>query len=78
VDALREKVLSSKELIREVQQSGVAFDLTSTEEADIRSAGKYLGKKGLDELIAAIKRNSKRPTMIIRANSEALKATRNR
>lgn len=55
--ALGKEVLSSRTLIDQIRRRGVTFKLTSTDEEEIRSAGKYLGKKGLDDLIAAIRRN---------------------
>lgn len=57
LESLRKKVLSSKELIGEVRQSGVAFRLTPTDEQEIRNAGKYLDRKGLDDLVAAVRSN---------------------
>lgn len=59
--SLTNKALSSKELIEQVEQRGVSFKLTSTDEQEIRREGKYLGKKGLDDLIAAV-RKYYRPT----------------
>ncbi len=55
--ALRIKALSAKELVDEIKRNGVSFKLTATEEQEIRRVGKYLGRKGLDDLIAAILAN---------------------
>ena len=55
--ALKDKVLSSTDLIREVQQCGVNFALSDANEQEIRREGKYIGKKGLDDLIKTIRRN---------------------
>src|SRR5215210_1370264 len=55
--SLRNRVLSSRELIREVERRGVTFELSLADEQELRLAGKYLGQKGRDDLIAAIKRN---------------------
>lgn len=49
--------LSSEELIRQVQRRGVDFQLTQPIEQEIRNAGKYLSKKGLDDLVAVIREN---------------------
>jgi hypothetical protein len=57
LEALGKKVLSSKELIREVQRSGVAFQLNSVDEQEIRQVGKYLGKKGLDNFVDVVRSN---------------------
>ncbi|MDQ1590593.1 MAG: hypothetical protein QOG71_1220 [Pyrinomonadaceae bacterium] len=40
-----------------INSYGVAFSLTPQDEIKIRQAGRYLGKKGLDDLIATIKNN---------------------
>jgi hypothetical protein len=55
--SLGKKVLSSNTLIRQVEQRGVTFQLSTEEELEIRRAGKYLGKKGLDDLIATVRHN---------------------
>ena len=58
--ALAYKVLSSSELIEEVKQRGVNFELSVTDEQEIRLAGRYLSETKLDKLITAI-RNNYRP-----------------
>jgi tetratricopeptide (TPR) repeat protein len=55
--ALSKKILSSKELVGQVEQRKVSFQLTPADEQEIRSAGKYLGRNGLDNLVAAIRSN---------------------
>jgi hypothetical protein len=55
------RALSSKELTQEVQRRGVDFHLTLTVEQELQKAGKYLGKKGLGALIAAIRNNYRPP-----------------
>lgn len=55
--SLRRKVLVSRELVEQVEQRGVDFHLTSTDEKQIRRAGKYLGRQGLDDLITAVREN---------------------
>jgi hypothetical protein len=55
--SLEKRVLSSKELVRELKRCYADFELTSEVENEIRGAGKYLGKKGLDDLILAVRDN---------------------
>jgi hypothetical protein len=55
--ALSKKILRSKELVELVEQRKVSFQLTPADEQEIRSAGKYLGRNGLDNLVAAIRNN---------------------
>lgn len=57
IAALQHKELSSTELVDQIKVRGVAFQLDAAGETEIRQAGKYLGKKGLDELIAAIRKH---------------------
>jgi hypothetical protein len=64
--ALRKKALTSKELIDEVQQYGVGFQLTPAIEEEIRSLGKYLGTKGLDDLVAAVRHKYRIPDVALR------------
>jgi hypothetical protein len=60
--SLRRKALSANELIQEIKSRGVSFQLTAPAvENEIRQAGRYLGKRGLDNLIAAV-RNNFRPS----------------
>jgi hypothetical protein len=61
IKSLNNKVLSSQELIGQIEQRGVDFRLTDKDEQEIRHAGDYLGKKGLDNLITAV-RDNYRPT----------------
>jgi hypothetical protein len=58
--ALQTRALSGRELLSEVKRYGVSFELSAKDEERIRGAGKYLGKKGLDDLIVAT-RNNYRP-----------------
>lgn len=55
--SLRRKILTSKELIVEVRARGVSFQLAELDEQEIRQAGTYLGIKGIDDLITAIRNN---------------------
>lgn len=60
--ALRREALSAKELIREIKSRGVNFELTTpAAESEIRWAGKYLGRTGVNNLIAAIRDNFRGP-----------------
>ena len=52
----REKI-AVKSYIDLITRNGVAFALTPEDEKRIRVAGKYLGKKGIEDLIAAIHKN---------------------
>src|SRR5688572_12186996 len=58
--SLSRKVLSSSELVDQVKQRGVDFQLTPADEQEIRRTGKYLRTKGLNSLITAV-RNNYRP-----------------
>lgn len=49
-------------VVKEMRQQGVPYQLTTADEQEIRRLGKYLGKEGLDILVAAI-RDSYRPTV---------------
>jgi hypothetical protein len=55
--ALRNKVLSGKAIISEIQLYGVDFKLEVADKEEFRRLGKHLGRKGLDGLFAAIERN---------------------
>lgn len=55
--ALKHKELTSRDLVGQVRKRGVTFGLNNATEREIREAGKYLGKKGLDDLIAAVRVN---------------------
>lgn len=55
--ALEKKALTSQELIGEINKYGVSFKLTPADEEEIRRAGKYLGKKGLNELVEVVRNN---------------------
>jgi len=60
--ALRRKALPEKELIREITSRGVNFQLnTPAAEDEIRRAGRYLGSRGVDNLVAAVRANFRRP-----------------
>jgi hypothetical protein len=52
--ALRNKVLSGKAIIGEIQLYGVNFQLDFADKQEFRRLGKHLGRKGLDDLFAAI------------------------
>lgn len=52
----REKKAAAR-YIELINRYGVDFSLTPQDEQWIRRTGKYLGKKGLDDLVAAIKSN---------------------
>jgi hypothetical protein len=56
--ALRQKALTEKELLQEIKSRGVNFRLaTPSDENDIRRAGSYLGRRGLNNLIDAVRNN---------------------
>jgi hypothetical protein len=60
--ALRRKALTEKELTREITSRGVNFQLTTPAvESEIRQAGRYLGRRGVNNLIATV-RDSFRPS----------------
>lgn len=60
--ALRRKALPEKELIQEITSRGVNFQLnTPAAEDEIRRAGRYLGRRGVDNLVAAVRANFRRP-----------------
>ncbi len=48
-------------LIRAIESHGVGFQLTSIFEDELASAGGYLGKKGLNTLLTAIRANFRPP-----------------
>jgi hypothetical protein len=48
-------------LLQRIKKRGVAFHLTLVEEQEIRSAGEYLGQKGLNDLIEAVRVNFRPP-----------------
>jgi hypothetical protein len=50
-------------LIRAIESRGVAFQLTSLFEREVRDAGKYLGKNGLDALLTTIRANFRPPAI---------------
>jgi hypothetical protein len=53
--ALEKEALSSKELIDQVKRRGVNFEMDAATEREIRAKGGYLGGKGVDDLITAIR-----------------------
>jgi hypothetical protein len=56
--SLSRKALTSNELIQEIKSRGVSFQLTTVDdENEIRKSATYLRKKGIDNLIAAIRNN---------------------
>lgn len=60
--ALRRRALSEKELIQEITSRGVNFQLTTQAvESEIRQAGRYLGRRRVDNLVAAVRANFRRP-----------------
>ena len=60
--ALKERALSDRELMREIAARGVSFQLTTpAAENEIRRAAGYLGKRGRDNLIAALRANYRAP-----------------
>lgn len=56
LETLKDKVVRSKTLVAQIQRRGVSFKMTPEDEQQIRDAGKYLGKTGLDNLIKAIRK----------------------
>lgn len=56
----RRERIAAVSYIELIDRYGVDFSLTPEDEKEIRGAGKYLGRKGLEELVAAI-RNNYRP-----------------
>ena len=57
--ALKDRVLSKEKLIREIVARGVDFRVDGTSEKQIRDAGSYLGQRGVQELINAVRSNFK-------------------
>lgn len=57
LEALKDKAVSSRKLVAQIRARGVSFALTPEDEERIRGAGKYLGKAGLEDLIAALRSN---------------------
>jgi hypothetical protein len=55
--ALRNRALSAKAIIEEIESSGVNFHLDSADKIEFRRIGKRLEQKGLDDIFAAIDRN---------------------
>lgn len=56
--ALSRKALTEKELIREITSRGVTFQLTTPAvEGEIRLASRYLGRRGVNNLVAAVRSN---------------------
>jgi hypothetical protein len=55
---------TAKDYVELLNRCHVNFTLTPKDEQDIRRKGKYLGDKGLDDLVAAIRNN--RPTDLIK------------
>jgi len=55
--SLRNKVLPGKAMIHEIQLYGVNFKLDAADKEEFRRLGKHLGRKGLDDLFAAIEHN---------------------
>jgi hypothetical protein len=49
--------IPAESYIKLIKLDGVDFPLTSDDEQEIRRSGRYLGKKGLDNLIAAVRDN---------------------
>ena len=49
--------LTGKKLIRRVREDKVNFRLNPEVEQEIRHKGKYLGEKGLDELVSTVRTN---------------------
>ena len=70
--SLEKRVLSSKELVRELKRCSADFELTSEVENEIREAGKYLGKGRLDDVILAVRDNYRpsQPTRVSRQTPE--------
>ncbi len=74
--ALKTRALSGRELIGEVHTYGVSFELTTADEEQIRHTGKYLGKKGLDDLIEAIRIPAPKIILLLSGTGSLLKAHR--
>ncbi len=65
VKSLREDKLAATVYLEQINQSGVNFRLTVDNEKEIRKAGAYLGTKGLDDLIAAIRSSPYRIVVLL-------------
>jgi hypothetical protein len=57
ITALKDRGLSSAKVVAQVKRRGVSFQLKPPDENEIRRAGRYLGKKKLDDLVAAVRDN---------------------
>src|SRR6266849_7322620 len=57
VKSLQYHRVSAAEYVQLIRRHGVNFRLTSADEQQIRLAGSYLGKQGLEDLIGAVRDN---------------------
>lgn len=72
LSSLRKRVLRKDDLqftVKQVQRCGVTSELTPADEDTIRRLGKYLGKEGIDDLVAAIRKNYRADTPSIAPKS---------
>lgn len=53
----RTERITARRYVELIESAGVAFALSEADEKRIRRDGRYLGKKGLDDLVAAIRNN---------------------
>jgi hypothetical protein len=53
----RSEGMTAKRYVELIESAGVAFTLSEADEKRIRRDGRYLGRKGLDDLIAAVRNN---------------------
>lgn len=57
----RTEGMTAKRYVELIESAGVAFLLSDADEKRIRRDGRYLGRKGLDDLVAAIRNNYRAP-----------------
>lgn len=58
----RAEGMTAERYVELIKVAGVAFKLTAKDEQRIRAVGRYLGRAGLDSLVAAVRQNY-RPTV---------------
>jgi hypothetical protein len=69
--------IEPKGYVRRIQQYGVDFQITTTDEQEIRKAGSYLTAVQLDELITAVRANYRPEPTLLSGNIEQVVATQN-
>lgn len=66
VKSLQYHRVSAAEYVQLIRRHGVNFRLTTADEQQIRVAGSYLGKQGLDDLLSAARDNYKLTILVAR------------